>query len=69
MTMHKVSILWGEDLLEIGDVAETYCFATESELKAFMQAVHVMDGYFGCPYQIVEEGYIYRDEEVKHENV
>jgi len=59
----KVSILWGEDLLEDGDVAETYCFATESELKAFMQAVHVMDGYFGCPYQIVEEGYIHRDED------
>ena len=59
----KVSILWGEDLLEIGDVAQTYSFATESELKAFMQAVHVMDGYFGCPYQIVEEGYIHRDED------
>jgi hypothetical protein len=62
--MHKISILWTEDLLEDGDVAKTYCFATESELKAFMQAVHVMDGYFGCPYQIVKEGYIYRDEEV-----
>lgn len=59
----KVSILWGEDLLENGDVAETYCFDTEPELKAFMQAVHVMDGYFGCPYQIVEEGYIYRGED------
>ena len=57
--MHKVSILWGEDLLEDGDVAETYSFDTESELKAFMQAVHVMDGYFGCPYQIVEEGYVH----------
>ena len=62
--MYKVSILWGEDLLESGDVADTYFFATESELKAFMLAVHVMDGYFGCPYQIVEEGYIYWDEEV-----
>ena len=57
--MHKVSIIWGEDLFEIGDVAETYCFATESELKAFMQAVQVMDGYFGCPYEIVEEGYVH----------
>lgn len=57
--MHKVSILWGEDLLEIGDVAETYTFATEPELKAFMQAVRVVDGYFGCPYQIVEEGYVH----------
>jgi len=57
--MHKVSILWGEDLLENGDVAQTYSFATEPELKAFMQAVHVMEGYFGCPYQIVEEGYVH----------
>ena len=64
--MHKVSILWGEDLIENGDTAQTYSFATESELKAFMQAVHVMDGYFGCPYQIVEEGYIYIvDEDVE----
>jgi hypothetical protein len=61
--MHKVSILWGEDLLEIGDVAETYTFATEPELKAFMYAVRVMDGYFGCPYKIVEEGFVYREEE------
>ena len=61
--MHKISILWSEDLIENGDIAQTYSFDTEAELKAFMQAVHVMDGYFGCPYQIVEEGYIYREEE------
>jgi hypothetical protein len=61
--MHKISILWTEDLIEYGDIAKTYSFDTEAELKAFMQAVHVMDGYFGCPYQIVEEGYVYREEE------
>ena len=63
MTIHKVSILWTEDLIEYGDIAKTYSFDTEAELKAFMLAVHVMDGYFGCPYQIVEEGYIYQDED------
>ena len=60
--MHKISILWGEYLYG-GEPATTYSFDTEPELQAFMYAVRVMDGYFGCPYKIVEEGFVYREEE------
>ena len=54
--MYKISILWGEDLLEDDDEPQTYSFDTEAEVDAFKLAIHVMNGMFGCPHKIVSEG-------------
>ena len=58
--MHKITILWGE-CPEDGQQGITYSFDTWAELRAFELGVAEMDGWMG--YDIVPEGYVYREEE------
>lgn len=57
----KITILWGQ-CPQDGDKAVTYKFKTKGELDAFMLGVDEMDGWMG--YDIVDEGYVHKEEEV-----